>query len=635
LPSGPPSLTSQEYADDVNLTESLGAADSTTRTAQETAIAKFWNDQAGTDTPPGQWNSIADTVAQQQGGSLAADAQLLAELNVAEADAAIAAWNSKFTYNAWRPITAIQNAGSIGNPYGIVEDSTWQPLITTPNFPEYTAGHPTFSAAAATVLDNFFGPDVSFTATSDSTPGTTFTFAPGTLADAISQYGLLPDTTGLSGSNNLSSFDIAALQAGDSRVYGGIHFEFSVDDGLTLGTQVGNQALAAFSTTQDTVPPKILINQTSGLVTQQDPTITGEVVTNFAVASLQASLDGAAPTAVAVNSDGTFSLPVSLPLDGSADGTHTLVLTATDGQGLQGTQLFSFALETQPPQIVLDDASIQDGGTLAAGAALVGSVIAGSGDSVVAFSYAFDSGTAVPLAFTPGSGAFSQPLDLTDLATGPHTLTLTATDAAGNTTTDTLNVLLPSEPTLTVASLSPTASATDVGVTYRPKVTFSRPVDATTLTVASFFATDSTGAVMPATIVPTQDAAGNDTGGWLLFANPLPGASNITLHVEGDQIQGTDGSLLDAAGTGTPGSDLSQTFTTVSTAGVPNTTISGIVVDPGPDDTPMTPDDVKGAADGLTDYAGDTWKLPLPASRSMCSATSRTPSIPTRPGISR
>jgi hypothetical protein len=187
LPPPPPALDSQQYAQDVNLTESLGAADSTTRTAQETAIAKFWNDQGGTYTPPGQWNSIADTVAQQQGDSLAQDALLLAELNVAEADAGIAAWNSKYTYNAWRPITAIQNADMIGNPYGITQDPNWQPLIPSPNFPEYVAGHPTFSAAAAQVLNNFFGTGVTFNATSESLPGTTFTFAPTTLSDGSVQ----------------------------------------------------------------------------------------------------------------------------------------------------------------------------------------------------------------------------------------------------------------------------------------------------------------------------------------------------------------------------------------------------------------------------------------------------------------
>jgi hypothetical protein len=113
--------------------------------------------------------------------------------------------------------------------------------------------------------------------------------------------------------------------------------------------------------------------------------------------------------------------------------------------------------------------------------------------------------------------------------------------------------------------------------------------------------------VVPATIVPFSD----NTGAWLFFTNPLPGASTITLHVQGDKIKGTDGTFLDAAGTGTAGSDLTETFTTVSTAPVPGTTITGIVVDPGPDAVPMTPDDVKAAPDGLADYANDTWKLPI------------------------
>jgi hypothetical protein len=619
LPGGPPALTSQQYADDVALTQSLGAADSTTRTAQETAIAKFWNDQSGTFTPPGQWNAIAATVAAQQGSSTAADARLFAELNVAEADAAIAAWNAKFTYNAWRPVTAIRDADSVGNAYfasaGVVQDPSWISLITTPNFPEYVAGHPTFSAAAARVLDDFFGSDVTFTATSPSLPGTTFTFAPTTLADALANGGLLPSTTTLSGSSDgssvESSFDLAAQQAGDSRVYGGIHFQFSVDQGLSVGTQVGDWTLAAFDFAQDTVPPKVALDQVSGFVTRDDPTITGRVVTNFGVASLQASLDGGAPVAVAVDGDGTFALPTTLPLDGSADGAHTLSFVATDSDGLQGAQAFSFALATRPPQITLASNGVQDDGTLAAGAQLVGTVTPEPGDAVVAFSYAIDGGTSVPIGFDPASGAFAQAIDLSEVAVGDHTIALTAVDAAGNAATDTLHVSLPVEPTLTIADLTPMAMAMDVGVTYRPKITFSRPIEASTLTGSSFYATDSTGAVVPATIVPTTDSAGNIIGGWMLFDGQLPGASNITLHVVGSLIRGADGSLLDAGGAGTPGSTFTETFSTVSTASVPGTTISGIVVDPGPDDTPMSPDDVKAAADGLTDYANDSWKLPI------------------------
>ena len=143
---------------------------------------------------------------------------------------------------------------------------------------------------------------------------------------------------------------------------------------------------------------------------------------------------------------------------------------------------------------------------------------------------------------------------------------------------------------------------------YRPEIDFSRAVDPADLTGSSFYATDSSGAVIPATVVPTN----GDTGAWLFFTNPMPGNSTITLHVKGAQIAAlAGGALLDAAGTGTPGSDLTETFTTVSTAPVANTTISGIVVDPGPDFTPMTPDDLKAAPDGLLDFANDTWKLPI------------------------
>ncbi len=133
----------------------MGAANSITRTADETQIANFWKDGIGTFTPAGHWNNIAEQVAQQEGDSLAQNARLFAELNVALADAAIAAWNTKYTDNTWRPITVIQNADSFNNA-GIVEDPSWQPLIITPNFPEYISGDSTYSGAAAEVLTAFF-----------------------------------------------------------------------------------------------------------------------------------------------------------------------------------------------------------------------------------------------------------------------------------------------------------------------------------------------------------------------------------------------------------------------------------------------------------------------------------------------
>jgi hypothetical protein len=580
-PAGPPDLSSQAYADAVNLTESLGAANSSTRTTDQTQIANFWKDGAGTFTPAGHWNSIADQIAQAQGDGLAQDARLFAELNVAEADAAIAAWNTKYAYNTWRPITAIQNADSFSNA-GIVQDPNWQPLIITPNFPEYISGHSTFSAAAADILASFFGTNYAFSTTSSSLPGVTRTF---------------------------TSFEEAAQEAGMSRIYGGIHFTFSNIDGQAVGQQVGDWILKAFDLSQDTVPPKIVLDETSGLVTNQNPTITGVVSDNLSgVASLAAALDGGSAMNVVFNPDGTFVLPVNLAFDGSADGAHTLVFTAIDAAGNASTPLaFSFTLATKAPQIALSAVSVQDGGTLAAGARLAGTITLESGDRLTGLSYAIDSGTKVPLAFNAITGAFDQVLDLTKVGLGNHNITLSASDAAGNATSQTLNVSLPSLPPLTVTGLTPMYGAADVGVTYHPKLTFSRPIDPSTLTGSSFYATDSTGTVVPASIVPFAD----NTRAFLFFTNPLPSASTITLHVQGELVKGTDGSLLDAAGTGIAGSALNESFTTVSTSTVPNTTITGIVVDPGPDSAPMTPDDVKAAADGLGDFANDTWKLPI------------------------
>src|SRR5262249_17432708 len=157
---------------------------------------------------------------------------------------------------------------------------------------------------------------------------------------------------------------------------------------------------------------------------------------------------------------------------------------------------------------------------------------------IAALSYAFDGGTVMPISFNPKDGTFDTPLDLSRLGIGAHTLALTATDAAGNTTSETLNLSLPHLPLLTIASLTPTNAVGNVGVPSRPQVMFSRAVNPATLTSSSFFATDSTGAVVPGAVVPITDGAGTVDGAWLLFANPLPGASTITLHVQGDQIQG-------------------------------------------------------------------------------------------------
>lgn len=219
-PSGTPALTSTEYATEFNQVKTLGAKNGASRTPEQTEIALFWSDGPGTYTPPGHWNQVAEVVAARRDLSLPEQARLFALLNIAMADSAIAAWDAKYAYNSWRPITAIRQAELDNNP-NTTADPTWDSLIGTPPFPEYVSGHSTFSGAADAILSNFFGDNVSF---------------------AIGSLGL-PDTT-----RSFGSFSQAADEAGISRIYGGIHFLSADLDGLALGNSLGNYVFDNFLT---------------------------------------------------------------------------------------------------------------------------------------------------------------------------------------------------------------------------------------------------------------------------------------------------------------------------------------------------------------------------------------------------
>ncbi len=208
----PPTPLSPEYTAAFLEVERLGRSNSSVRTADQTQIALFWADGGGTATPPGHWHVIAQGISQEKHLSLIENARLFALLAIAGADAAIVAWDHKFTYNNWRPVTGIQHADTDGNP-ATTADPAWTSLIGTPPFPSYTSGHSTFSSASARLLALFFGTDqISFSTTSDGLPGVTRSF------------------TRLSG---------AAEEAGQSRIYGGIHWQFDNEAGLASG-----QALA-------------------------------------------------------------------------------------------------------------------------------------------------------------------------------------------------------------------------------------------------------------------------------------------------------------------------------------------------------------------------------------------------------
>ena len=575
----PPDVTSAQYAMALAQVASLGSATSTTRTTDQTAIAKFWNDQTGTDTPIGQWNNIATIVAQAAGASVSQDARLFAMLNITLADATISAWNNKFFYDLWRPVTAIRLAGTDGNPTDASQpDPNWLPLLSTPAFPDYVEGHGTISAAAATVLASVFGDATQFTATSQSTPGVTRTY---------------------------TSFSAAANDAAESRIYGGIHFQFSADAGLALGTQVGTYDVAQFNLASDT-PPLVQLDAALPGITRTDPLIDGQVISKYGVVSLTASLDGAAFAPVTLQANGSFAIQPTLALDGSADGSHRMVFRGTSVTGLlSGPITYTFTLATQPATFTLSPASIQPGGTLAPGSVVAGSVALPAGDVVAKLGYSID-GAAARTITVDANGAFSQPLDTSQVGPGAHTVVLTETDAAGIVSTRSIAVTSALAP-FRLTAISPANGATDQGVTFRPQIIFSRPVNPTTLTSASFYATDATGTVLPATLVPNQDGS----SARMLFTNPIPGSSTITLHVAGALIRAAgDGALLDAAGTGA-GSTLSDSYVTVSTTSVPGTTITGIIVDPGVDGVPLSPDDLQSSPIGTADWANDHWKLPI------------------------
>jgi len=222
----PPAIDSAAYARAFNEVKSLGEKHSTTRTAEQTEIGIFWAyDRAGTGSPPALYCQAVETIARQNHNTLVENARLLALVNVAMADAGITAWDSKYVYDYWRPISGIRRAGEDNNPL-TVADPTWTPLGApgdgpggtipdfTPPFPAYTSGHATFGAAVFKLLARFYGTDrMHFALQSDEMPGVMRSY------DRFSQ---------------------AAAENGRSRIYLGIHWQFDNVMGQRHGRAVAD-----------------------------------------------------------------------------------------------------------------------------------------------------------------------------------------------------------------------------------------------------------------------------------------------------------------------------------------------------------------------------------------------------------
>jgi hypothetical protein len=196
----------------VNTTGSLGANLST----DQRSIAFFWADNASaTGTPGGHWISITSQLCAEHDIKLDRAAEAFARVGIAMADAFITCWEAKFVHYLKRPKTYINE----------VIDGTWEPLLGTPNFPTYTSGHSSQSAAAATVLTDMFGP-LPFT---DRTH------------ELLNPELVVLDPVAFA-SRSFDNFYDAANEAAASRLYGGIHFQFDneagADSGVCIGTLV-------------------------------------------------------------------------------------------------------------------------------------------------------------------------------------------------------------------------------------------------------------------------------------------------------------------------------------------------------------------------------------------------------------
>jgi hypothetical protein len=282
-----------------------------------------------------------------------------------------------------------------------------------------------------------------------------------------------------------------------------------------------------------------------------------------------------------------------------------LSFTAVDAAGnAAAPRIVHFTLDTVAPLIEVTEPL--DGAALARGAALRGTANP-NGSLLVELNYTFDDGRPVPLSFDAASGAFVQGLRLAELSVGDHTLIVTARDAAGNTSTTTRTVSVDPLPLLVIERVTPTPGSNDVGTTFRPQVFFSRPIDTSSLSSSNFFATDSAGATIPATIVSAMD----DTFAWLFFSSPLPGGSIVNVHVMGNTIRAADNTQLDADDNGVAGGTFTFTFSTVSLVPLAGTSLSGKVVDPGDDLKPMTFDDIRVGPDQILHTSDDVFLHPI------------------------
>jgi len=212
--SAPYALSSPLWARDYNEVKRLGAKSGSTRTEEQTRIAKFWE-----FVGPSTYNPLGVHLVTEKKLDVVDSARVLALLAIAGFDAGLAVFDSKYAYNFWRPVTAIRNGDIDGND-ATERDGSWEPLIPTPMHPEYPCAHCAFQSAAAAALRAVFGDEIPEAKLVSSTaPGVTRTF------------------TKLSG---------YVQEVVNARVYDGVHYRTSGDVGAEMGRQLGEYVAANY-----------------------------------------------------------------------------------------------------------------------------------------------------------------------------------------------------------------------------------------------------------------------------------------------------------------------------------------------------------------------------------------------------
>jgi hypothetical protein len=210
-PGPPPKLTSELWARDYNEIKALGAKNSSQRTAEQTAIARFWE-----MTQPPIYHALVRSAANAPGRELIQNARLFMAVSQALDDSYIAIFDAKYHYNFWRPVTAIRNGDIDGND-ATERDATWTPLIDTPMHPEYPCAHCILAAAVGTVLQAEFHPLPRLTTSSSTANGA---------------------------ERSWSSVDDFVQEVASARIYDGVHYRNSTEVGTAMGKKVGALAVA-------------------------------------------------------------------------------------------------------------------------------------------------------------------------------------------------------------------------------------------------------------------------------------------------------------------------------------------------------------------------------------------------------